>query len=884
MCKKTSIISILLLFAFLAQAQEYRFKKGFIQQQVSNELVSPTCLAIAPDGRIFITEKGGNLRVMQDGELIGTPFLTLQVDEHGERGLGSVALDPDFEKNGYIYVYYSVYNKNFNRLSRFTANGNLAIPNSEKILMNFDKLDGTIHNSGAMRFGKDGTLFITTGDGVSSANSQDPESLLGKMIRINPDGSIPKDNPFYDEHKGVHRSIYAFGFRNSFTFDLNPKTGQILANDVGHDKWEEVNDVRAGKNYGWPTVEGKRSNQEVPDNYEDPLFTYPHGKTIGCAIVGGAFYQPETPTFPEEYEGKYFFSDYCLGVVSVLNPSNGDVVDTIMWGASLLSNMVVSSTGDLYYLSFLEGELWRIIYVGDGSPFISKQPEDLLRVVGEDAFFELDAYGDDLVYQWYANGLKLDNQTTDTLFLPSVKIEDDNTKIYCEISNKLGIQNTKTVTLSVTTNQRPIPQILSPTEGYKFVMGEKLPFSGKATDPEDGNLGKNQLEWKIDFHHDLHNHPSVPATSGMTSGVMEIPTIGETDTNVWFRVHLKATDSEGLSNSVYVDAYPIIHEFSVKTIPKKLQIGLDGTLLRAPYIQHGAEGNDRVLTAPEEQVKNDSMFKFAKWSSGSTENNRWISVSKDKEYTAVYEYKKRFYQGRGNGLTGKYFANTEFEEPTVFERIDPKIDFYWNWFSVIETGRTDSCSVHWSGSILAPITGLYTFTMEYDDAAKLDIGEVELMEDLEHQHEGEQSNTMYLFGGEQYNIDLWYVEKRWSCKMKLMWSYEEQEKQIIPQDYLYTERVSDSIEDPRKNLSQLFVYPNPAQDETTILFRSFKESLVRIEIYNTQGQLVKSIGSEKNINWYQLDLQDFQQGAYIIRAMSDQNSYLAWFSKTGSPK
>ena len=271
MIRITLLLSFILALLQSVEAHNHVMKKGFVQQQLTDALSSPTCLAVSSDGRIFIAEKGGAVRIYQDGALLNEPFVNIHVDQHGERGLGSITLDPDFDRNGFVYVYYSVYNTNFNRLSRFTANGNKAIPGSEQILMDFDEMSGTIHNSGAIRFANDGTLFITVGDGVDSQNSQNLKNRLGKIIRLNKDGSIPVSNPLYDQLNGKNKAIYAYGLRNPFTGDYNPKTNMFLVNDVGLSDWEEVNEVKPGKNYGWPLVEGYIDHQNEPKDYVGPI-------------------------------------------------------------------------------------------------------------------------------------------------------------------------------------------------------------------------------------------------------------------------------------------------------------------------------------------------------------------------------------------------------------------------------------------------------------------------------------------------------------------------------------------------------------------------------------------------------------------------------------
>ncbi|RYG15627.1 glucose dehydrogenase, partial [bacterium] len=161
-------------------------------------LQGPTTMTFAPDGRLFISEKNGALRVVVNGQLLATPFMTLAVDNDNERGLMGVAFDPNFDSNHYLYVYYtSVAGNIHNRLSRFTANGNVVVPGSELVLADFPELDAANHNGGAVRFGLDGKLYVSVGENAVSSNSQSLNTPLGKLLRFNPDGSIPTDNPFH---------------------------------------------------------------------------------------------------------------------------------------------------------------------------------------------------------------------------------------------------------------------------------------------------------------------------------------------------------------------------------------------------------------------------------------------------------------------------------------------------------------------------------------------------------------------------------------------------------------------------------------------------------------------------------------------------------------
>src|SRR5438067_8942866 len=211
----------LLFIALLSLAAATRaatLPSGFTETQITG-LSNPTAMTFAPDGRLFICQQGGQLRVVKNGTLLATPFLTVTVDSSGERGLLGVAFDPNFATNNFIYVYYTVPGSPaHNRVSRFTANGDTAVAGSEFILLNLDNLStATNHNGGAIHFGPDGQLYIAVGENANPSNAQTLSNLLGKVLRLNSGGSIPTDNPFFNT-AGARQEIWALGLRNPFTF------------------------------------------------------------------------------------------------------------------------------------------------------------------------------------------------------------------------------------------------------------------------------------------------------------------------------------------------------------------------------------------------------------------------------------------------------------------------------------------------------------------------------------------------------------------------------------------------------------------------------------------------------------------------------------------
>ena len=319
---------------------------GFTETEFGGSLSgAPTAMEFSPDGRLFICLQTGQVRIIKNGSLLATPFLSLSVDSSGERGLLGVAFDPNFFTNHYVYVYYTVPTFPIhNRVSRFTAAGDVTAPGSEVVILNLDNLSSaTNHNGGALHFGPDGKLYIGVGENANGANAQTLSNLLGKVLRINSNGSIPTDNPFYNSATGNNRAIWALGLRNPFTFAFQLGTTRMFINDVGESTYEEINDGIAGSNYGWPVTEGPTNNP----SFRSPIYFYQHD--IGCAIVGGAFYNPPVLQFPSSYLGKYFFADLCGGWIHVFNPASGMATDFAS-GINTPVDLHVGPDGALYYL------------------------------------------------------------------------------------------------------------------------------------------------------------------------------------------------------------------------------------------------------------------------------------------------------------------------------------------------------------------------------------------------------------------------------------------------------------------------------------------------------------------------------------------------------
>ncbi len=255
----------------------------FIGQQrtvVASGLTFPVDFRFLPDGRIVLAEKNGAIKMIgTDGTVLSQPVVSLGVNTLFERGISGLAVDPQFATNGYIYVAYTT-SQVKDRLSRLTVVGDTADPDSEKVLLETADTVSTSHRGGGLAFGPDGKLYWAKGDNGAGANAQDLTNLHGKILRINPDGSTPSDNPVL--WPGALPQIYAYGFRNPYRMTFTP-SGELLVADVGDLAFEELNRVTAGGNYGWPGAEGLCTSNCA--GLSDPVFAYPHGAGAAFTAV-----------------------------------------------------------------------------------------------------------------------------------------------------------------------------------------------------------------------------------------------------------------------------------------------------------------------------------------------------------------------------------------------------------------------------------------------------------------------------------------------------------------------------------------------------------------------------------------------------------------------
>ena len=672
------IVATLILSAFLSAVGGNNVAyaaapAGFADTLFADGLDTPTAMEFAPDGRLFVSEKGGTLRVIKDGILLQTPFASLSVNSEGERGLMGIAFDPNFVQNGYVYVYYTtsadpVHNK-VSRLTVDPANLDRALAGSEHTILDLEPLTTEFHNAGALEFGKeDGKLYVSTGDNYYPYLAQSLSSRFGKILRINSDGTIPLDNPFYNI-AGAYREIWALGLRNPFTFAFSSSTdgGKMHVNDVGQDGWEEINLGQRGANYGWPSCEGLCSDPQ----FADPVHSYPHpaGET-GSSIAGGAFYAASQ--FPSEYQGSYFFGDYVGGFIKRLTPEN-QVVDFLTDINSPIDIEIgpAEDDGSLYYLSIGAGEVRKVQFTtrGNYQPTASASANQTSGMsplaVTFDGSGSTDPNSEDtLTHRWdFGDGspsvtgaLVTHSYATDGPYTATLTVND-------------GKGSADSDTVEITVGNPPVGVIETPSAGTFYDAGDAISFSGSGSDIGDGALPASAFHWKVDFHHNTHTHP-LQEFDRIRNGSFVIPTVGETDNDVWYRIYLTVTDSSGLAHESTRDILPNQSTIILASNVTSLELVLDGQPRMTPYTSAGVVGIQRTVEAPSTQVIGGQRHDFQSWSDGG-ERVHTIVIPESNATTTLTAYysagtaailktlEVQSADFEGNALTGHYTTITE---------------------------------------------------------------------------------------------------------------------------------------------------------------------------------------------------------------------------------
>ncbi|WP_254838672.1 Ig-like domain-containing protein [Natronomonas marina] len=622
----------------------------------------PMGMTFLPDGRMLLLEKPGTIEITDPGD--GTKDtstyldITGKVNDGSERGLIDIALDPNFEQNGYVYVFYSNDAEDTNRIARFTHQENggglqsTADASSEFVVWKEDEQwQSCCHQGAGLDFGPDGKLWLTTGDDFQGgAVSQDLSRASGKVIRVNKDGTIPQDNPYVDDgDPNTLGEIWAYGVRNPFRAEWDLQSGRFFFGDVGGNSapdYEEVNVAtldNPAANYGWPDCEGtSKSNEDAPCDVSQtaPVYSYPHSE--GNSITGGEVYRGQQ--FPDEYQGAYFFGDYAKDWIKYLTfDSNGDVQSVEMFedSANNVNAISVGPDGSLYWTSISDGTIHEVTYTGNQAPSIDSVSATPTSAASAPQTVDFsvsasDPDQDSLTYNWtFGDG------STASGASPSHTYQSAGTyTAYVEVSD--GTQTVESQPIEITIGEPPSVTIDSPADGSLFQAGDTIEFNASGTDPQDGTLSSDAFTWDVVFDHDppegaAHTHPVLSDYTG-ESGSFDVPASGHgysTDTS--YTLTVTATDSDGLSASDSVTIEPDKVDITFATDPGGLELSVDGLPVNDGAVIDTLVGFEHEVSAPTTQCLNGREYEFQGWSDGGAQTHTYTVPTSDATLTANYQ-------------------------------------------------------------------------------------------------------------------------------------------------------------------------------------------------------------------------------------------------------
>ncbi|MBX3350865.1 MAG: PQQ-dependent sugar dehydrogenase, partial [Nitrospira sp.] len=591
------------VWAPAAQAQTFT-DPGF-----SSEIVTtlpqflPVGVTWASDGRMFIWQRNGVIRIYKNGQLLPTPFLDISanVNTFDDRGMLGLALHPNFAVNGYVYVIYvredggnpNDSSPKLERLSRFVANAqnpDVALPNSETVLMTIPN-DFHHHEHGTLRFGSDGRLFLGHGEDTTAGSidakafvAQDLNDPRGKILRITEDGNAPGDNPFDDGTNSIRSKVYSYGLRNPFRFTLHPVTGEPYIGDVGWNTWEEFDSGR-GKNFGWPCYEGGGLQPDYQNAFPTecallannvvtaPLVSYPHpgvpgsgnAPFVGNSAIGGPFYT--ATVYPEVYRNTWFITDYAAGWVRRMTfDQAGNMTGTVPFTTGLNGpvDMELGPDGLLYYVEINTGRVMRVRYNGPTAVATATPSSGYSALtVNFSSVGSSGPGGTSLSYLWDFG----DGQTS-TVANPSHTYTSSTVRTFtATLTVTTSTNQSSSATVKVTVGSVPpnSPTIQAPIDGTGVLPGQTVVYQGSATDPDDGTIPASGLKWTILLHHNDHTHTQVFTTGSTGSVAIQYHGIGTYS----YEFQLSATDSSGLSRTTSVNL-PVLSDTTPPSNPTEL--------------------------------------------------------------------------------------------------------------------------------------------------------------------------------------------------------------------------------------------------------------------------------------------------------------------------
>ena len=661
---------------------------SFTKTTVVSGFTLPTAFAYAPDGRIFIAEKSGVVRVVDGG--VSRVFLDLsaETNEFADRGLLGLTLDPAFAASGLVYLYHTVELDPAHpdsaapmmgeviRIRQSFADRNVADPTTRVTIVAGFEQHHFSHSGGCLRFDASGRLLVGLGDG-SSPNEVDPlalhtydlDSLNGKIVRIDPlSGDGVADNPYYDPaHPEATRSkVLARGFRNPFRFGIEPASGDLYVGDVGWNDWEEVNRVPLAwsnadreLDFGWPCYEGVTGSSAQQPGYANDastrptcltifppdeggsgpgataaLYSYHHseaGGANGSSVTGGVFYSGGA--YPATYAGRYFFADYARDRFQTLTPA-GVVEDFGIpggWGNPV--DIQLAPNGNVAYLGIGDGALHEIVHTGGNrAPIAVAHATPLagpakLRVKFS-SLGSFDPDGDKLHYDWnFADGSKPKKGKN-----PQHRFKAGTYDVTLTVSDRRKNGLTDRTTLQVNAgNTVPVVSFTSPANGAQYAVGDVLPITIAANDVEDGALGGARVTWRVLLHHLGHLH-----YLGLNQGATGSFTVPDHGDDSFVSIEASATDSRGATAHASVTLVPRTVALTIDGAPSGVTVILDGQNRVTPYTRQSIVGGTHSITAPPAQTLGGTDYAFDSWSDGEPATHDFVTPSTPLALTATY--------------------------------------------------------------------------------------------------------------------------------------------------------------------------------------------------------------------------------------------------------
>ena len=740
-------IALVLVVPAAACAPEAPAPGGvFVEEVVFSGLQQPTAVRFANDGRVFVAEKSGLIKVFENlDDATPTVFADLRTEVHNywDRGLLGLALHPSFPNSPWVYVSYTRDAEiggtaprwgspgatgdpcptppgptddgcvASGRLSRLEASGNVMV-GAEQVLINDWCIQFPSHNVGEIVFGPDGALYLGGGDGadftggidygqdgqppnpcgdppvgvggdqtIPSAEggslrtqdlrtTDDPVTLDGTIIRVDPTGAALADNPMASSDDPNERRVIAYGLRNPYRMEFRPGTNELWVGDVGWRRWEEINRIEnpadgVVDNFGWPCFEGagRQHGWDVAnltlceDLYVDdsdgtpavrrPEFAYDHAESVdpndGCelggSVTGLAFLPTNSVAYPAEYRGALFFADYTRGCIWVAPADDGGLPDfsqvRLFREASQPVDLQIGAgiEGGLYYVDHGGGTVRRIVYDAPPQAVATADPQwgPVPLTVQLDGTGSFDPGGGPVTHAWDLDeDGEFDDSTSPTPTYTYTEARDYTARL--RVTDSQGTSDGATVVISAG-NTPPEAVIDTPAPGATWGVDDQIPFSGHASDAEQGTLPASSLTWAIILHHcapTCHQH-TLQTLADTETGSFVAP---DHDYPSHLELRLTVTDARGLQDTASLRLDPRTVGLTLASEPSGLDLTAGGTTGPAPFTITVIEGSTVTISAPSPQTRDGADYQFESWSDGGTPTHQ-IVVSADMTVTAVYQ-------------------------------------------------------------------------------------------------------------------------------------------------------------------------------------------------------------------------------------------------------